>query len=73
MYTKEALLKILEDIKEEDYINFVLFGSKVHKWKDTLIKATPENLAEARRYVQRISIAGCMFCREMGYICLIVI
>uniref|UniRef100_A0A8C6V7I0 Inter-alpha-trypsin inhibitor heavy chain H3 n=1 Tax=Naja naja TaxID=35670 RepID=A0A8C6V7I0_NAJNA len=56
--TKEALLKILEDIKEEDYINFVLFGSKVHKWKDTLIKATPENLAEARRYVQRISIAG---------------
>ncbi|XP_070594765.1 inter-alpha-trypsin inhibitor heavy chain H3-like [Erythrolamprus reginae] len=56
--TREALLKILEDIKEEDYINFVLFGSAVHKWKDTLIKATPENLAEARSYVQKIDIAG---------------
>ncbi|XP_026536349.1 inter-alpha-trypsin inhibitor heavy chain H3-like [Notechis scutatus] len=56
--TKEALLKILEDIKEEDYINFVLFGSRVHKWKDTLIKATPENLVEARGYVQQIGIAG---------------
>ncbi|KAL7986021.1 hypothetical protein Chor_011187 [Crotalus horridus] len=56
--TKEALLKILEDIKEEDYINFVLFWGDVQKWKDTLIKATPENLAEARRYVQQIDIAG---------------
>ncbi|XP_042308689.1 inter-alpha-trypsin inhibitor heavy chain H3 isoform X2 [Sceloporus undulatus] len=56
--TKDALLKILEDIKEDDYLNFVLFGDEVHKWKDTLIKATPENLDEARRYVQNIGIAG---------------
>ncbi|XP_015671350.1 inter-alpha-trypsin inhibitor heavy chain H3 isoform X1 [Protobothrops mucrosquamatus] len=56
--TKEALLKILEDIKEEDYINFVLFWGDVQKWKDTLIKATPETLAEARRYVQQIKVAG---------------
>ncbi|XP_053151285.1 inter-alpha-trypsin inhibitor heavy chain H3-like [Hemicordylus capensis] len=56
--TKDALLKILEDIKEDDYLNFVLFGSDVHKWKNTLIQATPENLEEARRYVQNINIAG---------------
>uniref|UniRef100_A0A8D2Q8F8 Inter-alpha-trypsin inhibitor heavy chain H3 n=1 Tax=Varanus komodoensis TaxID=61221 RepID=A0A8D2Q8F8_VARKO len=56
--TKQALLKILEDIKEDDYLNFVLFGSDVHKWKDTLIQATPENLEEARRYVRDINIAG---------------
>uniref|UniRef100_A0A803SVS6 Inter-alpha-trypsin inhibitor heavy chain H3 n=1 Tax=Anolis carolinensis TaxID=28377 RepID=A0A803SVS6_ANOCA len=56
--TREALLKILEDIKEDDYLNFVLFGDDVHKWKDTLIKATPENLDEASRYVQQIDIAG---------------
>ncbi|XP_062977227.1 inter-alpha-trypsin inhibitor heavy chain H3-like isoform X1 [Elgaria multicarinata webbii] len=56
--TKDALLKILEDIKEEDYLNFVLFGSDVHKWKHTLIQATPENLDEARRYVRNINIAG---------------
>ncbi|XP_061473996.1 inter-alpha-trypsin inhibitor heavy chain H3-like [Rhineura floridana] len=56
--TKDALLKILEDIKEDDHLNFVLFGDDVHRWKNTLIKATPENLAEARRYVQNINIAG---------------
>ncbi|XP_066469057.1 inter-alpha-trypsin inhibitor heavy chain H3-like [Tiliqua scincoides] len=56
--TKDALLKILEDIKEDDYLNFVLFGNDVHKWKDTLIKATPENLEEAKRYVRNIAIAG---------------
>nr|XP_060621873.1 inter-alpha-trypsin inhibitor heavy chain H3-like [Anolis sagrei ordinatus] len=56
--TREALLKILEDIKEDSYLNFVLFGDDVHKWKDILIKATPENLDEARRYVERIHIDG---------------
>ncbi|CAI5767142.1 inter-alpha-trypsin inhibitor heavy chain H3-like [Podarcis lilfordi] len=56
--TKEALLKILEDIKEEDHFNIVLFESDVVKWNDTLIQATPENLAEARRYVQSIYARG---------------
>ncbi|XP_032996612.1 inter-alpha-trypsin inhibitor heavy chain H3 [Lacerta agilis] len=56
--TKDALLKILEDVKEEDYFNFVLFGSDVEKWKDTLIQATPENLDEAKRYVQHIDTRG---------------
>ncbi|KAJ6667678.1 hypothetical protein lerEdw1_015999, partial [Lerista edwardsae] len=56
--TKDALLKILEDIKEDDYLNFVLFGDDVHKWKDTLIQATPENLEEAKLYVKNIHIAG---------------
>ncbi|XP_009944751.1 PREDICTED: inter-alpha-trypsin inhibitor heavy chain H3-like isoform X2 [Leptosomus discolor] len=56
--TREALLKILGDIKEDDFFNFILFGSEVHTWKETLIKATPENLGEARKFVRGIDTEG---------------
>uniref|UniRef100_A0A8V1A774 Inter-alpha-trypsin inhibitor heavy chain H3 n=1 Tax=Gallus gallus TaxID=9031 RepID=A0A8V1A774_CHICK len=56
--TREALLKILDDIKEDDHFNFILFGSDVHIWKETLIKATPENLDEARKFVRSIDTEG---------------
>ncbi|XP_021265243.1 inter-alpha-trypsin inhibitor heavy chain H3-like isoform X2 [Numida meleagris] len=56
--TREALLKILDDIKEDDHFNFILFGSNVHSWKETLIKATPENLDEARKFVRSIDTEG---------------
>ncbi|XP_064013079.1 inter-alpha-trypsin inhibitor heavy chain H3-like [Pogoniulus pusillus] len=56
--TREALLKILDDIKEEDFFNFILFGSEVHTWRDALIKATPENLDEARKFVRDIDARG---------------
>ncbi|NWW79732.1 ITIH3 inhibitor, partial [Climacteris rufus] len=56
--TKEALLKILDDIKEDDFFNFILFDSKISTWKDTLIQATPENLDEARKFVRLISADG---------------
>uniref|UniRef100_A0A8C2SWJ9 Inter-alpha-trypsin inhibitor heavy chain H3 n=1 Tax=Coturnix japonica TaxID=93934 RepID=A0A8C2SWJ9_COTJA len=56
--TREALLKILDDIKEDDHFNFILFGSDVHTWKETLIKATPENLDEARKFVRTIDTEG---------------
>ncbi|KFQ74268.1 Inter-alpha-trypsin inhibitor heavy chain H3, partial [Phoenicopterus ruber ruber] len=56
--TREALLKILDDIKEDDFFNFILFGSEVYTWKDTLIKATPENLNDARKFVRAIDTQG---------------
>uniref|UniRef100_K7E9C2 Inter-alpha-trypsin inhibitor heavy chain H3 n=1 Tax=Ornithorhynchus anatinus TaxID=9258 RepID=K7E9C2_ORNAN len=56
--TKEALLKILEDMKEEDYLNFILFSSEITTWKDTLIKATPENLKKAKEFVKNIKDEG---------------
>ncbi|NXW63983.1 ITIH3 inhibitor, partial [Eurystomus gularis] len=56
--TREALLKILDDLKEGDFFNFILFGSDVHTWKETLIKATPENLDEARKFVRGIDTRG---------------
>ncbi|NXM48655.1 ITIH3 inhibitor, partial [Gymnorhina tibicen] len=56
--TKEAMLKILDDIKEDDFFNFILFDSEISTWKDTLIKATPENLDEARKFIRHISAQG---------------
>lgn len=46
--TKDALLKILEDVKQDDYLNFILFSGDVTTWKDSLVPATPENIQEAR-------------------------
>ncbi|NWH33570.1 ITIH3 inhibitor, partial [Chloropsis hardwickii] len=56
--TKEALLKILDDMKEDDFFNLILFDSEIATWKETLIKATPENLNEARQFVRHISAQG---------------
>ncbi|XP_035193185.1 inter-alpha-trypsin inhibitor heavy chain H3 isoform X2 [Oxyura jamaicensis] len=56
--TREALLKILDDIRDDDFFNFILFGSDVRTWKEKLIKATPENLDEARKFVRGINTEG---------------
>ncbi|XP_064130299.1 inter-alpha-trypsin inhibitor heavy chain H3 isoform X9 [Loxodonta africana] len=56
--TREALLRILGDVKENDYLNFILFSSDVTTWKDSLVQATPENLQEARAFVRNIHSGG---------------
>ncbi|XP_069874643.1 inter-alpha-trypsin inhibitor heavy chain H3 [Dipodomys merriami] len=56
--TKDALLKILEDMREEDFLNFILFSGDVTTWKDHLIQATPENLKEAKTFVKNIRDQG---------------
>ncbi|XP_075458296.1 inter-alpha-trypsin inhibitor heavy chain H3-like [Ascaphus truei] len=56
--TKEALLKILDDIKEHDHFNFILFDNTIELWNDLLVKATPENVDKARNFVRSIQIDG---------------
>lgn len=56
--TKDALLKILEDMKEDDYLNFILFSGDVSTWKESLVQATPENIQEARKFVKSITDQG---------------
>ncbi|XP_060258443.1 inter-alpha-trypsin inhibitor heavy chain H3 isoform X3 [Ovis aries] len=56
--TKDALLKILEDVKQDDYLNFILFSGDVTTWKDSLVPATPENIQEARKFVMDIHDQG---------------
>ncbi|XP_025128212.2 inter-alpha-trypsin inhibitor heavy chain H1 isoform X2 [Bubalus bubalis] len=56
--TKEALHKILGDMRPGDYFNLVLFGSAVQSWKDSLVQASPANLEAAQNFVQQFSLAG---------------
>ncbi|XP_075039208.1 inter-alpha-trypsin inhibitor heavy chain H3-like [Mixophyes fleayi] len=56
--TKESLLTILNDTAEYDYINFILFDHAIKVWKDSLVKATPENLEEAKRFINSIDSGG---------------
>ncbi|XP_077308322.1 inter-alpha-trypsin inhibitor heavy chain H3-like isoform X4 [Lithobates pipiens] len=53
--TKEALLQILKDTKEHDQFNFILFDNNIDVWKPYLVKATPENLKEAKDFVRTIT------------------
>nr|XP_025740883.1 inter-alpha-trypsin inhibitor heavy chain H1 isoform X2 [Callorhinus ursinus] len=56
--TKEALLKILGDMRPGDYFDLVLFGSEVQSWRDSLVKASPANLRAAQDFVRRFFLAG---------------
>uniref|UniRef100_A0A8C3I0P6 Inter-alpha-trypsin inhibitor heavy chain H3 n=1 Tax=Chrysemys picta bellii TaxID=8478 RepID=A0A8C3I0P6_CHRPI len=52
--TKEVLLKILDDVKENDHFNFILFNNRIISWKEYLVKATLQNLKEAQKFVKFI-------------------
>ncbi|XP_059878649.1 inter-alpha-trypsin inhibitor heavy chain H1 isoform X3 [Delphinus delphis] len=56
--TKEALLKILGDLRPGDYFDLVLFGSAVQSWRGSLVQASAANLDAARNFVQHFSLAG---------------
>ncbi|XP_049632182.1 inter-alpha-trypsin inhibitor heavy chain H1 [Suncus etruscus] len=56
--TKEALLKILGDMRPNDYFDLVLFGTGVHVWRGSLVQASPANLQAAQDFVRRFSLAG---------------
>lgn len=56
--TKEALLKILEDVKPGDNFDLVLFGSQVQSWRGSLVPASKANLQAAQDFVRRFSLAG---------------
>lgn len=45
-------------MKEDDYLNFILFSTHVTTWKDSLVQATPANLEEARMFVKNIRDEG---------------
>ncbi|XP_058874260.1 inter-alpha-trypsin inhibitor heavy chain H3-like isoform X43 [Acipenser ruthenus] len=56
--TREALLKILEDIHEDDHFGLITFDSEVSTWKSTLVQATPKMVQQAKTFVGRITDRG---------------
>ena len=57
--TREALLKILGDIPEEDHFGLIAFDDRVSPWKDDLVPGTSDYLAAARTFVKGIRDRGC--------------
>ncbi|NXI09677.1 ITIH4 inhibitor, partial [Irena cyanogastra] len=56
--TKDALLKILQDLRQEDNFSFITFNNKVVEWKSSLLPATEENVASAAALVQTLTARG---------------
>ncbi|NWX18290.1 ITIH4 inhibitor, partial [Aegotheles bennettii] len=56
--TRDALLKILQDLRPEDHFSFITFSSKVAEWESSLLQATAENVEIAASLVQTLSAAG---------------
>ncbi|NWV58554.1 ITIH4 inhibitor, partial [Malurus elegans] len=56
--TRDALLKILQDLRPEDHFNFITFSNKVVEWKSSLLPATEENVASAAAFVQTLTARG---------------
>uniref|UniRef100_A0A4W6FDR8 Inter-alpha-trypsin inhibitor heavy chain 3 n=1 Tax=Lates calcarifer TaxID=8187 RepID=A0A4W6FDR8_LATCA len=48
--TREALLEILKDLHEEDFFALIEFDHMVSPWRQSLSKATKDNVAEAMKH-----------------------
>nr|XP_019942174.1 PREDICTED: inter-alpha-trypsin inhibitor heavy chain H3 [Paralichthys olivaceus] len=56
--TREAMLEILKDLHEDDHFALVQFDDSMHTWRDSLSKATKENIEAGMGYVRRIRESG---------------
>ncbi|XP_022538275.2 inter-alpha-trypsin inhibitor heavy chain H3 isoform X23 [Astyanax mexicanus] len=56
--TREALLKILGDVAEDDYFGLITFDSKIEVWRPELVQATDSNLKSAKNFVKKITDRG---------------
>ncbi|XP_039627141.1 inter-alpha-trypsin inhibitor heavy chain H3-like isoform X49 [Polypterus senegalus] len=56
--TREALLKILQDVNEQDSFGLITFDHSITPWKYKLVKATPTMIAEAKEFVKTIRDSG---------------
>ncbi|XP_028261033.1 inter-alpha-trypsin inhibitor heavy chain H3a isoform X2 [Parambassis ranga] len=56
--TRQALLEILKDLDEEDHFAIIQFDSDIESWKESLTKATKENVAAGMDYAGNIKDRG---------------
>uniref|UniRef100_A0AAY5LCM4 Inter-alpha-trypsin inhibitor heavy chain family member 6 n=1 Tax=Esox lucius TaxID=8010 RepID=A0AAY5LCM4_ESOLU len=60
--TKQAMTTILGDLREGDHFNIITFSDKVHTWKKgRSARATPNNVRDAKEFVNRIIANGCEY------------
>ncbi|KAK2503038.1 hypothetical protein MC885_016061, partial [Smutsia gigantea] len=56
--TREALIKILDDLSPYDKFNLVSFSGEATQWKPLLVPASVENVKQARSYAASIKAQG---------------
>nr|XP_029134841.1 inter-alpha-trypsin inhibitor heavy chain H3-like isoform X1 [Labrus bergylta] len=56
--TRTALIRILNDLAEEDHFGLITFDSSIFHWKRELVQATEENLASAKTFALQIQDRG---------------
>ena len=52
------MLAILQDLHHEDHFGIIQFDDTILRWKNSLMKATRENVTEAMKYVKKIKDNG---------------
>nr|XP_015855581.1 inter-alpha-trypsin inhibitor heavy chain H4 isoform X3 [Peromyscus maniculatus bairdii] len=56
--TREALIKILNDLSPKDQFNLIVFNEEITQWMPSLLEASKENLKEATSYASKINAQG---------------
>ncbi|KAI5174330.1 Inter-Alpha-Trypsin Inhibitor Heavy Chain H4 [Manis pentadactyla] len=56
--TREALIKILDDLSPNDQFNLVSFSWEATQWRPLLVPASAENVKQARSYAASIEAQG---------------
>ena len=56
--TREALIKILDDLSPHDQFDLISFSSEATTWKPLLVPASTENVNEAKSYATGIQAQG---------------
>lgn len=56
--TQRAMLAILKDLHEDDHFAIILFDDNLDCWKESLTKATKENVADASIYIEKLITGG---------------
>lgn len=56
--TVEAMKTILDDLRTEDQFSVVDFNHNVRTWKNDLVSATKTQIADAKRYIEKIQPSG---------------
>ncbi|XP_076125334.1 inter-alpha-trypsin inhibitor heavy chain H3-like [Alosa pseudoharengus] len=56
--TRSALLRILEDLGEDDHFGLICFDDRILPWKRELLRATQQNLENAKAFVRSIQDRG---------------
>ncbi|XP_011830339.1 PREDICTED: inter-alpha-trypsin inhibitor heavy chain H2 [Mandrillus leucophaeus] len=56
--TVEAMKTILDDLRAEDHFSVIDFNQNVRTWRNDLISATKTQVADAKRYIEKIQPSG---------------